>query len=180
MARARNIKPSFFTNDLLGECEPLARLLFAGLWTIADREGRLHDRPKKIKVEILPYDDCDIELLLIQLEKQGFVLRFDLGESKYIQILNFQKHQNPHVKEGASTIPTPDSHHTSMVQNVPLPPSPILNPPSLLLKPENKKYFFDAGYYKKLNEKRINGYLTDDEKKFLKEYDANQINQLRG
>jgi hypothetical protein len=64
MARARNIKPGFFLNDELAECEPLARLLFAGLWCIADREGRLEDKPKRIKVEILPYDDCDIDYLL--------------------------------------------------------------------------------------------------------------------
>lgn len=35
--RARNIKPGFFSNDLLPECEPLARLLFIGLWCMADK-----------------------------------------------------------------------------------------------------------------------------------------------
>ena len=48
MARARNIKPGFFANENLAECDPLARLLFAGLWCLADREGRLEDRPKRI------------------------------------------------------------------------------------------------------------------------------------
>jgi hypothetical protein len=61
MARARNIKPGFFANDVLAEIDPLGRLLFAGLWTIADREGRLEDRIKKIKAQILPYDDCDCD-----------------------------------------------------------------------------------------------------------------------
>lgn len=72
MARARNIKPGFFQNELLAEIDPLGRLLFAGLWTIADREGRLEDRAKRIKVALLPYDDCDIDGLLGQLEKHGF------------------------------------------------------------------------------------------------------------
>lgn len=49
MAGARNIKPGFFTNDVLAACDQLARLLFAGLWTVADRAGRLEDRPKRIK-----------------------------------------------------------------------------------------------------------------------------------
>ena len=62
MARSRNIKPGFFLNDDLAECEPLARLLFAGLWCIADREGRLEDRPKRIKIEVLPYDNCDVNI----------------------------------------------------------------------------------------------------------------------
>lgn len=130
MSRARNIKPSFFTNDILAECEPLARLLFAGLWTIADRNGRLEDRPKKIKAEVLPYDDCDCESLLKQLETYKFIIRYKSGENNFIQVLNFVKHQNPHVKEAASIIPAPDKHQTSTVQNVLLPDSPILIPDS--------------------------------------------------
>ena len=48
MARARILKPGFFANELLAEIHPYGRLLFAGLWTLADREGRLEDRPKRI------------------------------------------------------------------------------------------------------------------------------------
>lgn len=60
MARTRSIKPSFFSNDILAECEPMARLLFAGLWTLADRDGRLEYRPRRIKGALFPYDNCDI------------------------------------------------------------------------------------------------------------------------
>lgn len=105
MARARNIKHGFFTNDKLAECSPLARILFAGLWTIADREGRLEDRPRRIKAELLPYDDCSGDELLSQLANAGFIQRYTVGGSAYIQIINFLKHQNPHVKEAPSTIP---------------------------------------------------------------------------
>ena len=41
MARARNIKPGFFRNADLAELTFEARLLFIGLWTLADSEGRL-------------------------------------------------------------------------------------------------------------------------------------------
>lgn len=107
MARARNIKPGFFTNDVLAECSALARLLFQGLWCHADREGRLEDRPRKIKAEILPYDDCDVEELLQQLSSRGFVVRYQHGSERFIQVTNFGKHQNPHMKEPESTIPAP-------------------------------------------------------------------------
>lgn len=107
MARSRNIKPGFFTNDELAEIEPLGRLTFIGLWTIADREGRLEDRPKKIKVEILPYDDVNVDEMLNQLADKGFILRYEVNGNKYIQIANFIKHQNPHHKEVASMIPAP-------------------------------------------------------------------------
>lgn len=105
MARSRNIKPGFFTNEVLGELPALTRLLFAGLWTLADREGRLEDRAKKIKAELLPYDQCDCEAALNDLMNAGFILRYETGNNKYIQILAFSEHQKPHQKEQASSIP---------------------------------------------------------------------------
>ena len=61
MARARNIKPSFFTNEDLVELSFETRLLFIGLWTLADRAGRLEDRPKRIKMAVFPADSVDVE-----------------------------------------------------------------------------------------------------------------------
>ena len=113
MARSRNIKPGFFKNDLLAEVDPLGRLLFAGLWTIADREGRLEYRSKRIKAEILPYDNCDIKHLLTQLIENGFLKPYSANGKDYIEISNFNKHQNPHHKEPPSEIPAPTKTETS-------------------------------------------------------------------
>jgi hypothetical protein len=135
MARARNLKPGFFTNETLAECHPLARLLFQGLWCHADREGRLEFRPKRLKAEVLPYDDCDIAELLDELAARGFIAVFEAAGIQYIQVVNFAKHQNPHMREPASTIPAPDSPGASTVPARPLPPS--LNPlPSSSAKSE--------------------------------------------
>jgi hypothetical protein len=130
MARARNIKPGFFTNDILAECEPLARILFQGLWCHADREGRLEDRPRKLKAEILPYDECDIENLLSQLTRHGFIVRYQHGDGRFIQVVNFVKHQNPHVKESESTIPAPCLSGAKPEQAGLIPDSPLLIPDS--------------------------------------------------
>lgn len=99
MARARNIKPALFTNDTLAEIEPLGRLLFIGLWTIANYKGDLIWRPKRVKAQILPYDECSIEELAINLDKSGFVRFYSDGNQKYLRIVNFGKHQNPHKNE---------------------------------------------------------------------------------
>ena len=107
MPRARNIKPGFFTNDSLGELPPLARLMFVGLCTLCDRSGRLEDRPKKIKAEVLPYDVCDPHELLALLSQAGFIRRYEAGGLDLIQVVNWDKHQTPHVKEQASTLPAP-------------------------------------------------------------------------
>lgn len=111
--RARNIKPGFFRNDDLAECDPLARILFAGLWCACDRKGRLEDRPKRIKADVLPYDDCNMDELLQQLHDRGFIIRYEMAGVKYIWVPTFLDHQNPHVREAESKIPLPDGHEES-------------------------------------------------------------------
>lgn len=111
MARIRSIKPEFFLDDELAALNPLYRLLFIGLWTQADREGRLDDRPRKLKAAILPYDRVDIEKALDALVAAGFIERYETAGQAYIQVLTFLRHQCPNVKEPASTIPAPCQHH---------------------------------------------------------------------
>jgi len=99
MARSRNIKPGFFTNDELAELEPLARILFIGIWTIADYKGDLLKRSKKIKAQILPYDNCDVEKLMINLFKSRFITIYNVNGESYAHINKFAEHQNPHPNE---------------------------------------------------------------------------------
>jgi uncharacterized phage protein (TIGR02220 family) len=113
--RARNIKPGFFKNEYLLSLEPLTRLLFCGLWCLADREGRLEDRPGRIKIEILPGDNCNIDQMLNDLQRERFILRYSAGNERFIQIIKFKKHQNPHIREPESSIPAPDEHSISTV-----------------------------------------------------------------
>lgn len=116
MARARNIKPGFFANPELVELPFATRLLFIGLWTVADRAGRMEDRPKKIKMSVFPADDVDVDAGLNDLQNAGFLSRYEHEGMRYIQILAFDKHQHPHKDEKASTIPAPCLHGASTVQ----------------------------------------------------------------
>jgi hypothetical protein len=110
MARARNIKPALFKNEILGVADPLCTLTFQGLWMLADRDGRLEDRPLRIKAETFPYrDGINLDDLLNWLDSEDFILRYEINGKRYIQVLNFAKHQNPHKNEVLSEIPPPDS-----------------------------------------------------------------------
>lgn len=110
MARARNIKPGFFRNADLVELPVETRLLFIGLWTLADRDGRLEDRPRQIKMEIFPADSIDCNAALDELAATGMLTRYEVGGKRYLQVVNFTKHQNPHRDEKASTIPDEHGH----------------------------------------------------------------------
>lgn len=105
--RARNIKPALFKNELLGTADPLYTILFEGLWCMADREGRLEDRPARIKAEIFPYRDVDVEVLLQWLIDAKFALRYATKRGSVIAVAQFLKHQRPHKNEQASELLPP-------------------------------------------------------------------------
>lgn len=115
MSRIRTIKPEFFLDDELAELSALHRLLFVGLWTLADREGRLEDRPKRIRAQILPFDDGDTDAMLADLARAGFVVRYEADGKRYLQVRNFTKHQRitGSEAESKSQIPAPESCATA-------------------------------------------------------------------
>lgn len=159
MPRARNIKPSFFKNEDLALCEHGARLVFIGLWTVADREGRLEDRPMRIKAELFPYENCDIEKWLSQLADKGFIFRYVDSGRKFIQVLNFKKHQSPHMKESDSTIPAPDEHQISTMLAHLNPECGMRNPERGILNSDSSRTGHDSCE---------NGTAKPSRKKFVK------------
>lgn len=110
VARIRTIKPDFFKDEKLADLSFGHRLLFEGLWCLSDREGRLEDRPRYIKVEIFPYDDIDVDAHLKDLDAHGLICRYEINDKEYIQIPNFLKHQRPNSREPLSEIPAPEKH----------------------------------------------------------------------
>lgn len=113
MARIRSLKAEYFDDEDVGRVSRDARLLFLGMWPQADREGRLEDRPARLKVRIFPYDeDVDgarVNGLLDELQAAGFILRYERDGERVIQIRSFVKHQRPHPHEPASMLPAPES-----------------------------------------------------------------------
>jgi len=113
MARIRYIKPEFFLDEDLAELSYETRLTFAGLWCYADKAGRLEDRPKFLKAMLFPYEKIDIEKQLTELSNpkarsgKPFILRYQNGDTNYIQIIKWDKHQKPHHTESESKIPPP-------------------------------------------------------------------------
>jgi len=139
MARTRSIKPSFFKNEYLAECEPMARLLFVGLWTLADSQGRMEFRPMRIKAELFPYENCDIICLLKQLADRGFVRAYESGDMKVLEIPTFGQHQRCHPDERDEGLPSPDEDGTAIVfpERKAKPGNPAHEPGNPTLEPGN-------------------------------------------
>jgi hypothetical protein len=151
--RSRNIKPALFKNEVLGTEDPFLTILFEGLWCAADREGRLEDRPLRIKAEIFPYrHDLDINGYLTDLERLEFICRYQVGKQNIIQVIKFLDHQNPHKTEKASILPDVAERTNEIKElhdNVPLTVKEPLNngrrpADSLLLIPDSLSLIPDS------------------------------------
>lgn len=113
MGRIRTVKPELFKHEELYELElsfklPI-RISFVGLFTCCDREGRFKWRPRSLKLDIIPYDDCDFSRVLDALMTRGLVVKYSVNDEEYGYIPTFTKHQVINNRESDSILPDPAS-----------------------------------------------------------------------
>lgn len=122
MPRKRYLSPKFFANESLAELEAFGRILFQGLWCFADRNGRLEYRPKRLKVEVLPYDATvpDVVRWLDQMTELGIISFYEVDGTKYIQVVNFLSYQSPHPGEKALYPDPPMICEKPVISNLPV------------------------------------------------------------
>lgn len=94
MARIRTIKPEFWGDEKLASLPALTRLVFLGLISLADDQGRLLDNVKFLDGQLFPSSDDSCAGSLDTLAALFRIKRYtsDSGQP-LIQILNWHKHQ---------------------------------------------------------------------------------------
>lgn len=112
MGRIRTVKPEFFIHEGLQEMQldskmPLM-LVFLGLLTQADREGRFKWQPKILKLAILPFIPFDMETALDRLVASGHLRKYEVDGRVYGDVPTFADHQNINSHEKASVFPAWD------------------------------------------------------------------------
>jgi len=117
--RIRTIKPEFFHHEGLYELEketglPI-RISFAGLWCAADREGRFKWEPRRLGIQILPYDNVEFSRVLHALTTRGFLVKYACGTGVFGVIPSFTRHQVINNKEGASQLPDPSAENSEII-----------------------------------------------------------------
>jgi len=113
--RIRTIKPEFFRHENLSVLSYRTRLLFVGLWCLADAEGRLEDRPKRIRIDVFPYETDDVDTDLQILCDAGFISRYTAQGIAVIEVTAFKRHQRISGKEAsyASQLPQKNDQGSS-------------------------------------------------------------------
>lgn len=111
MARIRSVKPEFWADEDLAQVSRDARLLYIGLWNLADEHARLRGDPRFIKGQLFPYDDdltpAALDLLLDELARAGKAVRYRLESSAYVFLPNLAKHQRLEADKVPSKLPAP-------------------------------------------------------------------------
>ena len=101
------MRPGLFYNEYLGTNDPLATVLFAGLWCLADREGRFEWRLQQLRAKIFPYREVDMSYLMQILIVGEQIARYQHGGDDFGLVLKFRKHQSINRNEAASALPPP-------------------------------------------------------------------------
>jgi hypothetical protein len=94
MARIRTVKPEFWQDEKMSKLDPMTRLVFLGLISMADDAGRLIDNIKFIDAFIFPETEHSAKDSLGILARLSRICRYtsESGQ-KLIQITNWDRHQ---------------------------------------------------------------------------------------
>lgn len=111
MRKIRTIKPEFWDDEILGQLSPLDRLLFLGMISLADDEGRMKGNPIWVRNQIFAYDETitvdKVTISINNLHKIKRIRVYGSDTQTYIEVLNFNKHQ--YIKRPQKSIIPPCS-----------------------------------------------------------------------
>lgn len=109
MGRIRTVKPELLIHEGLQDLEVCMKVpvivVFIGLLTQADREGRFRWKPRILKLAILPFMSFDMETAMNGLHYAGFILKYAVDEEVYGFIPTFSDHQFVNAHEKKSDLP---------------------------------------------------------------------------
>lgn len=125
MARKRMIDPGIWSSEDFGSLSTLAKVVFVGLVSQADDEGRGLANPQYLKSILFPYDDklraADIGKTLSEIASRMSTTFYACDEKQYYVMENWEKYQSIN-KPTTSKIPLPDDYRSTTVG---LPPNRI-------------------------------------------------------
>lgn len=109
--RIRTIKPEMWQDEKVGALSIGARLLFVGLISMADDEGRFRALPASILGHCFPYDASAARKLdgwLHEIESSGMLVRYQHGGKPYAMLTGWGRHQKVN-RPSPSELPPPPS-----------------------------------------------------------------------
>ena len=110
MSSRRMIDPAFWQSESMAKMSFRQRLLFIGLFSNADDQGRLRAHPSLVRSTIFPFDEvagAEIQSDLEQIAAVGSIILYDIDGKQHLQIANWWRYQHPRWA-WPSDIPAPN------------------------------------------------------------------------
>lgn len=129
-SRQRIIKPDFWIDEKLGLMPEATQLLYIGLWTIADDEGRMQYSLTRFAAVLQPYKKLSEKEMTKRIEpllKASRVIVYRVGEQLYAWLPKFLIHQTighptasklPPFEEGSRVVMNPHEQYDVIETNV--------------------------------------------------------------
>jgi len=122
MPRRRMIDPDFWNDSRVKKLPPTERLLFIGMISQADDEGRLLSDPAFLRSKIFPYDDFTLEditaMLTHILQTNPNLQLYENSGEKYLYFRKWPRYQKPSHPQ-PSKLPKPPELQESIQEPVP-------------------------------------------------------------
>lgn len=107
--RIRTLKPECWHDERIGSITREARLLWVGIITLADDEGRFRALPQAILGHVFPYDEDASRRLgrwMTELEQAGLIVLYEREGIRYGLLPKWSEHQR--INRGTpSVLPEP-------------------------------------------------------------------------
>lgn len=97
MARKRMIDPNIWQSEDFGKLSNLAKIVFIGLFSLADDEGRGRANPVYLRTTLFPYNEdmrsADIEKALFEISSNMSVVFYSCDGNSYYSLLSWYTFQ---------------------------------------------------------------------------------------
>lgn len=116
MPTRRMIEPAIWQSESMGRLTIRQRLMFIGMFSNADDQGRLRASAPVIRSMIFPFDDislAEIESDILAIEREKCIMLYEVAGPRYAQVINWWKYQK-HQWAYPSLIPKPDGWRDSL------------------------------------------------------------------
>lgn len=104
------IDPAFWRSESIAQLNETQRLLFIGIISNADDQGRMSAHPALVRSDVYPYDDKSLEEIESNLQaivNVGSIMLYEVDDKRYLQIPNWWEYQKPQWAY-PSKLPSPD------------------------------------------------------------------------
>jgi len=116
MPTRRMIEPAIWQSESMGRLTIRQRLMFIGMFSNADDQGRLRASAPVIRSMIFPFDDIslsEVESDIMAIEREKCIMLYTVEGPRYAQVTNWWKYQQ-HQWAYPSLIPKADEWSDSL------------------------------------------------------------------